>query len=79
MHTIKLTVEDDIYHNIMFLLSNLNVKGLTIDTDKKFKNIEDLSCLESEIDRGIASGISQNSNEDVINKIKLKRMQNSCT
>ncbi|MCK9491388.1 MAG: hypothetical protein M0Q24_04800 [Sulfurimonas sp.] len=72
MHTIKLTVEDDIYHNIMFLLSNLNVKGLTIDTDKKFKNIEDLSCLESEIDRGIASGISQNSHEDVINKIKLK-------
>ncbi|NWF66932.1 MAG: hypothetical protein HXX81_05640 [Campylobacterales bacterium] len=31
MHVIRLKVEDNIYQNIMFLLSNLNVKGLQID------------------------------------------------
>jgi hypothetical protein len=31
MHTIKLKMEDKIYHNVMFVLKNLNVKGLEIE------------------------------------------------
>jgi len=30
MHTIQLKVEDNIYHNIMFILTNLKVNGLEI-------------------------------------------------
>ena len=33
MHTIKLYLEDDIYHNIMFLLKNLNLQGLSIEEE----------------------------------------------
>jgi len=34
MHLIKLQVEDNIYHNVMFLLKNLNLNGLKIKEDK---------------------------------------------
>ncbi|MFA7083375.1 MAG: hypothetical protein WC141_02450 [Arcobacteraceae bacterium] len=34
MHTIKLHVEDSIYENIMFLLKNLKLDGLTIKEEK---------------------------------------------
>ena len=29
--TVKITMEDNIYHNIMFLLKNLKIKGLEIE------------------------------------------------
>lgn len=35
MHTIKLTVEDNVYHNIMFLLKNLKIDGLKIEDNPK--------------------------------------------
>jgi len=43
MHTIKLKMEDKIYHNIMFVLKNLNVKGLEIEEidDNNKKNTKD--------------------------------------
>ena len=31
MHTIKLKIEDNIYKNIMFVLKNLQLKGLEIE------------------------------------------------
>jgi hypothetical protein len=31
MHTIKLTMEDNVYTNIMFILKNLKLKGLEIE------------------------------------------------
>ncbi len=34
MHTVKLKIEDDIYQNIMFLLNNLDLKGLEIKEEK---------------------------------------------
>lgn len=33
MHTVKLKIEDSIYTHIMFLLQNLNTKGLEIVED----------------------------------------------
>ena len=39
MHTIKLKVEDSLYENIMFLLSNLKVKGLEIEEIKEVKDL----------------------------------------
>ncbi len=35
MHTVKLKIEDNIYQNIMFLLNNLNLKGLVIKEEKQ--------------------------------------------
>ena len=29
--TVKITMEDNVYHNIMFLLKNLKIKGLEIE------------------------------------------------
>ena len=69
MHTLKLTVEDDIYQNVMFLLSNLKVKGLKIEEEVA---CEDWSHLESEIDKGLNSGISSKSHEEIIGDIKQK-------
>jgi hypothetical protein len=34
MHTVKLKIEDHIYAHIMFLLQNLNTKGLEIVEEK---------------------------------------------
>lgn len=31
MHTVKLKMDDNIYHNVMFMLRNLKVKGLEIE------------------------------------------------
>ena len=49
MHTIQLKVEDNIYNNIMFMLTNLRVNGLEIkeidendreiDTKQKIKKL----------------------------------------
>ena len=42
MKTVKLTMEESVYSNIMFLLNNLKVKGLKIEEiksyDKDLKN-----------------------------------------
>ncbi|MEA3354027.1 MAG: hypothetical protein U9Q33_09455 [Campylobacterota bacterium] len=69
MHTLKLNVQDNIYNHIMFLLNNINSKVLEIVEDKV---CEDWSHLESEIDKGIASGISDQSHEKIIASIKQK-------
>ena len=34
MRTVKLTMEESVYSNIMFLLNNLKVKGLKIEETK---------------------------------------------
>ena len=40
MHKVKLKIEDDIYQNVMFLLNNLNLKGLDIKEETTVKNSE---------------------------------------
>ena len=35
MHTVQLKIDNSIYHNVMFLLNNLKLKGLEIQTDKE--------------------------------------------
>jgi len=41
-HTVKLTIGDNIYHNIMFMLKNLQLKDLKIEEIK-----EDISVLNT--------------------------------
>lgn len=45
MHTVQLKLDDSIYSNVMFLLNNLNLKGLEIkekfdDKEKEHTNID---------------------------------------
>jgi hypothetical protein len=41
MKTVKLTMEENIYKNIMFLLNNLNLKGLKIEEISNTNNKDD--------------------------------------
>lgn len=69
MHTVKLTMEDNIYQNVMFLLSNLKVQGLKVE---EISPSENWSHLEKDIDKGLESGVCSKSHEDIINDIKRK-------
>ena len=69
MHTVKLKIDDSIYQNVMFMLSNLKVNGLEIEEEYVQ---EDWSHLESEIDKGLNSGICSNSHEEIVSEIKKK-------
>jgi len=70
MHTIKLNVQDSIYGHIMFLLNSLNTKELEIVEDKAI--LDDWSHLEFEIDKGLSSGISDKTHEEIMADIKRK-------
>jgi len=70
MHTIKLNVQDSIYGHIMFLLNSLNTKELEIVEDKAIQ--DDWSHLEFEIDKGLSSGISDKTHEEIMADIKRK-------
>jgi len=35
MHTVQLKIDNSIYHNVMFLLNNLKLKGLEIKEENK--------------------------------------------
>ena len=37
MHVVKFKIDDKIYHNIMFMLKNLKVKGLEIEDEDEQK------------------------------------------
>lgn len=70
MHSLKLNVQDSIYSHIMFLLNNLNTKDLEIVEDKVIQ--DDWSHLEVEIDKGLNSGISDKTHEEIILDLKRK-------
>ncbi len=45
MHTVQLKLDDSIYSNVMFLLNNLNLKGLEIK--EKFDNKKEIEEIEN--------------------------------
>ncbi|MGB5919206.1 hypothetical protein [Arcobacter sp.] len=47
MHTIKLKIEDSIYKDVMFMLSNLKVKGLEIEEIKEYSAIPPKSKIKA--------------------------------
>jgi len=49
MHTIKLKMEDSIYQNLMFILKNLNVKGLEIEEIYENKTIKNTKTKIKEL------------------------------
>ena len=69
MHTIKLNIQDSVFDKVIYFLNNLPSNEVEIVEDTL---IDDWSHLEIEIDKGLNSGISKKSHEDIIANIKSK-------
>lgn len=69
MHTIKLNVEDRVFDKVIYFLQNLPKNEVEIVEDII---VEDFSQLEFEIEKGLNSGVSDKSHEDIIKDIKQK-------
>jgi hypothetical protein len=48
-HVVKLTMEDNVYHNIMFVLRNLKTKGLKIEEAKETPSTCDTKTMIKEL------------------------------
>jgi hypothetical protein len=69
MHTVKLHIEDKVFDKVIYFLRNLPKNEVEIVEDIV---VEDWSHLELEIEKGLNSGISNKSHEDIIKDIKQK-------
>ena len=69
MHTIKLNIQDSVFDKVIYFLNNLPSNEVEIVENTL---IDDWSHLEIEIDKGLTSGISKKSHEEIINDIKSK-------
>ncbi len=69
MHTIKLNIQDSVFDKVIYFLNNLPANEVEIVEDTL---IDDWSHLEIEIDKGLTSGISERSHEELISDIKSK-------
>lgn len=69
MQTLKLNIQDEVFDKIYYFLSNLPKNEVEIIKDS---TDEDWSHLEAEIQKGIDSGKSVKSHEDIIKSIKEK-------
>jgi len=70
MHTLKLNIQDSVFDKIIYFLQNLPKDEVEIVENSLLK--EDWSHLESEIDIGLSSGVSNKSHEELVNDIKSK-------
>jgi len=70
MHTLKLNIQDSVFDKILYFLQNLPKDEVEIVENSLIK--EDWSYLETEIDKGINSGVSDKSHNEIINDIKRK-------
>jgi len=70
MHTLKLNIQDSVFDKVIYFLQNLPKDEVEIVENSLLK--EDWSELEPEIDRGLNSGVSDKSHEDLVNDIKSK-------
>jgi hypothetical protein len=70
MHTLKLNIQDSVYDKIYYFLSNLPKNEIEIIEDKQVQ--DDWSHLEVEIDKGLNSGISDKTHEEIMLDLKRK-------
>jgi hypothetical protein len=70
MHTLKLNIEDSVFDKVLYFLQNLPKHDVEIVDEKLIE--EDWSYLESEIDKGLDSGVSKKSHDEIISDIKRK-------
>jgi len=70
MHSIHLDIQDNVFDKVMYFLNNLPKNEVKIVEDNYVE--EDWSYLELEIDKGLSSGVSDKSHDEIINNIKRK-------
>lgn len=69
MQTIKLQIADSVFEKVFYFLDNLPKNEVKIIENSKD---EDWSFLEDEIEKGLNSGVSTKSHEDIIKDLKQK-------
>ena len=69
MHTVKLNIQDSVFEKVIYFLQNLPSNEVEIVEDTI---IEDWSYLESDIDKGLNSGVSDHSHDEIVDTIKRK-------
>ncbi|MBN2896900.1 MAG: hypothetical protein JXK05_13530 [Campylobacterales bacterium] len=67
MHSLRLNIEDNAFDKVMYFLKNLPQDDIQIIEDEA---VDNWSYLEAEIDKGLNSGISNRSHEDIVKAIK---------
>lgn len=67
MQTIKLKIQDEVFDKVYYFLSNLPKDEVQII---EHSADEDWSHLEAEIEKGVNSGKSSKSHEDIVKTIK---------
>ena len=70
MHTLRLNIQDKAFDKVIYFLNNLPKDDVQILEDKVVQ--DDWSYLESEIDKGLNSGMSEKSHEEIILDLKRK-------
>ena len=69
MHTLKLNIQDSVFDKVLHFLKDLPANEVEIVDDTI---IDDWAHLEMEIDKGLTSGISGKSHEEIVSDIKSK-------
>lgn len=69
MHALKLNIDDSVFDKVIYFLQNLPSNEVEIVENVV---IEDWSHLEKEIDKGLESGVSKRSHEEIIRDIKKR-------
>jgi hypothetical protein len=69
MQTIKLQIADSVFEKVFYFLDNLPKDEVKIIENRA---VDDLSFLEVEIEKGLNSGISSKSSEEIIKNLKQK-------
>jgi len=67
---LEIKVNDDYQKELLMILENL--KGVMIDTISKKESIDDLGFLTTEIEKGLNSGVSSVSHDELFDRLKSK-------
>jgi hypothetical protein len=70
MHSIRLDIQDSVFDKVIYFLNNFPKHDITIVEDRQVP--DDWSYLESEIDLGLDSGVSENSHSQIVDNLKRK-------
>jgi len=70
MHSVRLNIEDSVFDKVIYFLNNLPKNEVTIVESKQVA--DDWSYLESEIDLGLESGVSDKSHAQIVADLKRK-------
>ena len=70
MHTITLNIQDSVFDKVIYFLNNL--PSNEVEIVEKNKIADDLSYLESEVEKGMNSPMSSKTHEEIFKELKIK-------